>query len=205
MRILFIGIVIFPVLAMGHPVIYKDGWVYWGSFAPNMNTQRVSYTFHPKASIETNSSWYLNNNDYRDYTLGVNYLVKRWLNQDSQGNLYAAYHAGYFNDSSADGEVHHTMLMGDWESRSIYTAGSAMAFFYDGEQRYKYSGRIGFAPYVAGMNTLQNWLILKVDYFKQQNRNVTITPMMRFFYRNALWEMGSNTKGDYFLTLMVHY
>lgn len=194
-----------PFGLLAHPVIYKDGWVYWGSFGPDMNTQRVSYTFDPTASIEANSSWYFNNDEYRDYTVGLNYLLKRWLNEDSQGNIYVAYHAGQYEDLAGDGFVQHAMLMGDWESRKIYTAGSVMGFYYDNEEKYKYSYRFGFAPYVAGMNTLQNWVVLKLDYFEVQNRNLQVTPMLRFFYRNVLWEMGASTQGDFFFTLMTHY
>ena len=195
----------FSQTAIAHPVIYKDGIVYWGSFAPDMNTQRVSYTLDPKYSIELNSTWFLNVDDYRDYTLGFNYLLKRWLNQDSQGNIYGALHSGIYEDKNDKGAVNHVMLMGDWESRKYYTAGSVMGFYYDGEERYKYSYRAGFAPYVAGMNTLQNWLIVKFDYFKENDKTLQITPMMRFFYKNVLWEIGSTTQGDSFLTLMTHY
>ena len=97
------------------------------------------------------------------------------------------------------------MLSADWESRKIYTAGSVMSYFYDNKELQKYSYRIGFAPYVAGMNTLQAWMILKFDYFQANKRNIDITPMMRFFYKNVLWEVGASTGGDYFLTLMTHY
>ncbi len=205
MKKVIIAILFMPTLLLAHPVIYKDGWVYWGSFGPDMNTQRVSYTLHPKFSLEANTSWYQNNDEYRDYMLGANYLVKRWLNGDSQGNIYASYHAGYFKDLDTDGFAQHLMLMGDWESRSLYTAGSVMSFLYNDKEEFKYSYRFGFAPFVAGMNTIQNWLILKLDYFEAQNKKILVTPMMRFFYKNVLWEMGANTQGDYFLTLMIHY
>lgn len=196
---------LFSSYAFSHPVIYKDGFVYWGSFTPDMNTQKLSYTFDPSYSIEINSSWFSNINEYRDYTIGANYLFKRWLNADSQGNLYGSIHAGTYEDKDGTGNVGHAMLMGDWESRELYTAGNIMGIYFDNKELYKYSYRIGVAPYVAGMNTLQNWLILKFDYFKEDYNGLTITPMMRFFYKNVLWELGSNTRGDSFLTLMVHY
>lgn len=188
-----------------HPVIYKGGFVYEGQFNSDMNTQRFGYTLDPKYSIELNSSWYSNIDDYRDYTLGFNYLFKRWLNQDSQGNLYGALHTGRYSDMNSSGNVNHYMLMGDWESREIYTAGSIMHYQYGDNTMTRYSYRIGFAPYVAGMNTLQNWMIFKFDYLYEDLRHVTITPMMRFFYRNVLWEFGSTLEGNSFLTLMIHY
>jgi hypothetical protein len=204
-EILLFCLLLISLNTLSHPVIYKDGIVYWGSFAPDMNTQRVSYTLDPKYSVELNTTWFFNVDEYRDYTFGINYLFKRWLNNDSQGNIYGSLHTGYYEDNNGEGLVNHAMLMGDWESRRYYTAGSVMAFSYDGEEKYKYSYRFGVAPYIAGMNTLQAWLIVKLDYFKENNRTILITPMMRFFYKNILWEIGSNTQGDSFLTLMTHY
>jgi uncharacterized protein YbgA (DUF1722 family) len=200
-----VAILFIPSFLFAHPVIYKDGWVYWGEFSGNMNTQKISYTFDPKFSVESSTNWYEDIDDYRDYVFGLNYLVKRWLNTNSQGNIYLSYHAGYYKDLNSDGLTQHAMIIGDWESRSIYTAGSLMRYSYQDEELMKYSYRIGFAPFVAGMNTLQAWMILKLDYLKENNRNILITPMMRFFYRNILWEIGANTQGDYFLTLMTHY
>lgn len=204
-RLKYIFLFLFSLNAIAHPVIYKDGIVYWGSFAPDMNTQRVSYTFDPTYSLEVNTSWYQNVDEYRDYTLGFNYLFKRWLNRGSQGNLYGAVHTGTYEDLKGSGSVNHLMLMGDWESRKYYTAASVMGLYYDGEEKFKYSYRAGIAPYIAGMNTLQNWLIFKFDYFEENNKTMQITPMMRFFYKNVLWELGSSLEGDSFITLMTHF
>ena len=63
----------------------------------------------------------------------------------------------------------------------------------------------GFAPYVAGMDTLQTWFVTQFDYYKQQNKNLVIIPKFRFFYKNVLWELGSPITGGMFLTLMLHY
>ncbi len=191
--------------AYSHPVIYKDGWVYWANLAPDMNSLRISYTPNPKYSLEVNSTWLQNLNEYRDYTFGFNYLFKRWLAKESQGNIYGAIHGGYYKDDRNDGFAGHAMLMGDWESRKHYSAASAMAFYYNDDVKMKYSARYGIAPYIAGMNTLQTWLIAQVEYFRANDKNPTFTPMIRFFYKNVLWETGANLKGDFFLTLMVHF
>lgn len=187
-----------------HPVTFKDGWVYAGMFMPQGDIQRIAYSVSSKIAIESNTHHFDQNKNYRDYALGVNYLFKRWLNMDSQGNIYGSLHSGYFHNDKSEGNVSHARLIGDWESRTIYTAGSIMTFYYDDEFQFMHSYRLGFAPYVAGMDTLQTWLIGKIDYYKENDRHVLFTPMMRFFYKNVLWEIGSNTRGEYFLTLMTH-
>ena len=95
--------------------------------------------------------------------------------------------------------------MGDWESRVHYTMFKAKKFIYNGESRHNFIARYGFAPFVAGMNELQSWLILQAMYVEDQSKEVIITPMLRFFYKNVLWEIGSSTRGQSYLTLMVHY
>ena len=37
------------------------------------------------------------------------------------------------------------------------------------------------------------------------NEKLMLTPLLRFFYHNVLWEIGSSTRGDWMLNLMVHY
>ncbi|MEZ4819987.1 MAG: hypothetical protein R3A45_08860 [Bdellovibrionota bacterium] len=190
---------------MAHPVIYKGGSVYWGTFMPQMNIQRLSHSFTPKLAIEAHSNRFQGVNDYQDYQLGINWLVKKWLSQNSQANIYTGFYAGYFDDAGSNGLTYQTMLMADWESRTLYTAVSVDAYFYDDDIKFRYSYRFGVAPYKAAMGELQSWLVLKLDYFDDLNSDLMITPMLRFFYNNVLWEIGSSLDGDIFLTLMVHY
>ncbi len=188
-----------------HPVIYKGGWVYQGSFMPQMNEIRMGYTASPKYSFVYNADYFENMDNYQDHTVGMNFLLKRWLQNDSQGNLYSGIHGGYYSDDINDGEVGHLFFMGDWESREHYTMLKTKGYFYDGKDRYSVTARYGFAPFVAGMDELQTWLILQTMYFQYQSKEVVVTPMIRFFYKNVLWEIGHSTRGQSYLTLMVHY
>jgi hypothetical protein len=47
--------------------------------------------------------------------------------------------------------------------------------------------------------------MLQGMYMPKVDRTLTITPLVRFFYQNILWEMGSSTRGEWMLNLMVHY
>lgn len=205
MKLLTIALVILVSYAHAHPVIYKDGWVFQGNFMPQMNEMKVSYTFDPKWSVVLNSHRFEQASEYQDVAIGINTLVKRWLQQDSQGNLYAGAHYGRYEDNNGEGGVGHAFIMADWEDREDYVMFKTKRFFYDGKESQDYMARYGFAPYVAGMNELQTWMIVQAYYYEEHSREVMITPMIRFFYKNVLWELGSSIKGDSFLTLMVHY
>jgi hypothetical protein len=198
-------LVILGGYAHAHPVIYKSGTVYQGTFMPQMNISKVGYSFHPNFAFVAKSQSFENMNNYRDYTFGFNALLKRWLQHDSQGNIYAGVHGGHYKDFFDEGATGHVYLMADWEDREDYVVFKTKTLYYNDETAQSYMFRYGFAPYVAGMNELQSWLIVQAFYLKEQSRQVLLTPMIRFFYKNVLWETGSSTKGDFFLTLMVHY
>ena len=190
-------------LSFSHPVIYQGGFVYWGSFKPSSNIQRASYSFHHKLSFELRSEW-IKKSSYRDYTGGFNLLLKRFLFNKSQGNLYLSHQFGYYNEQRNDGFVNKASLIGDWESRTLYTALNVSGKYIN-RLKTQYSGRIGFAPYEGDLETLQSWLVLQASYNEELSKNIVITPMLRFFYQNVLWELGATSKSEYFFTLMVHY
>ena len=205
MKYLVIFLIMLSNYAHAHPVIFKGGWVYQGSFMPLMNEMKVSYTFDPKWSVVLNSHRFEMADEYQDVAIGLNTLVKRWLQHDSQGNVYLGAHFGKYQDLNGDGSVGHAFLMADWEDREDYVVFKSKKFYFEDRQSQDYLIRYGFAPYVAGMNELQTWMILQAYYYEEQSKEAIITPMLRFFYKNVLWELGSSTKGDSFLTLMVHY
>lgn len=205
MKLLIFFVVILNSYVYGHPVIYKGGWVYQGSFMPQMNEMKISYSFDPNWSVVLNSHRFEMTDEYQDVAIGINTLAKRWLQHDSQANFYLGAHLGQYKDNNGDGQVSHVFMMADWEDREDYVLFKSKKFFFDGRETQDYLARYGFAPYVAGMNELQTWAVLQAYYYEEQSREAIITPMIRFFYKNVLWEMGSSTKGDSFLTLMVHY
>jgi hypothetical protein len=166
-----------------HPVIYKGGWVYQGSFMPQMGEMKLSYTFDPNWSVVVNSHRFENLNEYEDIAVGFNTLVKRWLQHDSQANLYLGAHFGQYQDNQKRGDVGHAMLMADWEDREDYFLFRSKRFYFDGRETQDYMARYGFAPFVAGMNELQAWAILQVYYYEEQSKQAMVTPMLRFFIK----------------------
>ena len=207
MRFGFFLFLLLPVWVSAHPVIYKDGLVYWGVFSSSGNEQRLSYTLHPHLALELSSQFDKEKAPpQRDYHLGFNVLAKRWFFEDSQANIYLSLMAE-LPLSKADLQTSlksrlKSRIEMDWESRRLYTTFSLLAFKMTKPIKYKISSRLGFAPYLGSMEELQTWMIFQFSFME---KTLKIEPLMRFFYRNVLWEIGSSLKGDFFLSLMVHY
>lgn len=94
----------------------------------------------------------------------------------------------------------------DWETRTIYTA---LKYYYFTSPKVTdismAQARVGFSPNEAGFDKLQTWFMLQAMVMPDVESEVIITPLLRFFYHNVLWEMGSSTRGEWLINLMVHY
>jgi hypothetical protein len=64
--------------------------------------------------------------------------------------------------------------------------------------------RVGYAPFVAGYNDLNIWAIMQFDYNPDMRSEVQVTPFLRFYYKNVLWEMGASLRGNIYWQFMVH-
>ena len=136
-----------------------------------------------------------------------NYLLSRWNELDSQGNLYlfggmGAVHSG--KDSSA---AWLAGIEADWESRKYYTSfrGAYLDSAFYREQTF-YQGRVGLAPYLAKFEGFNSWVIFQVQYWPSaQKEKLRMGPLMRFYIENVLWELGVTARGTWMFNTMVHF
>jgi hypothetical protein len=136
----------------------------------------------------------------------LGYLVKRWNELDSQGNFYLFGGPGALEVDNGDYEYFtRAGFQADWESRHIYTMLRYSAAMSEAAVLEQYNGRVGFAPFVAGYNELNIWAILQVQHVPQREEETMVTPLIRMFYKNVLWEAGSSLSGDWLLNFMVRY
>ncbi|WP_374080001.1 hypothetical protein [Bdellovibrio bacteriovorus] len=145
-----------------------------------------------------------------EYTIPrINFLAKRWNNDDSQGNIYLS--AGYGTERSFDENKGVTFgsVEADWESRKYYTSIQYNKFFRqdsDAVDRTDYEhtkGRLGVAPYLAEFNELNTWLIVQFD--KVNDKPIETTQFIRLFYKNAMIELGAAFGGGWAFNYMVHF
>ena len=126
----------------------------------------------------------------------------RWNFPDSQANVYLSAGAGA---AVRDAHMRPAAWAGasaDWEDRRWYVQGgtSARTVASDSDRLWQ-SGRVGVAPYVVEAGGLHTWLMLQADHTPGASDTWSLTPMLRQFHGDYLWEAGVSTRGDVLLTL----
>lgn len=209
-RIIFLSLLL-SLKAAAHPVIYEGGWVLSSSNMEEFTNNYLGYSLTSKFALGVNHWRFGTGENKREgEMLKLNHHLWRKNGLDSQANIYLHGGFGAFKDSTAPGGPWDSWgllgVEGDWETRTLYTSWKQFQFHSPhGVDIPLTQGRIGFSPKLAGFDELQTWFILQGLYIKGTQNKVMITPMMRFFYHNILWEFGSSTQGEWMLNLMVHY
>ena len=208
MKILLFFFLFFSFRVFSHPVIYKGGWVLSSMNMSELSNNYVMYSFTQKLSFGL-EHWRFSHSNHQPTHhnefgfLKLNYLLYRSNNEDSQLNLY--FHGGagsvdleFPEDKNSLGLL--SGLEGDWETRDLYVSGKYLQF----NDTFLSQMRFGLSPRKASFEELQTWFMLQGMVFGDIKDSVMITPMLRFFYHNVLWEMGSSTRGEWMLNLMTH-
>ncbi len=196
---------LFSSAVYAHPVIYKDGWALSSSNMPDYSNNYVMYSFTNRFAVGVDH-WRFTRDDLNNEMglLKLNHLLWRHNGEDSQANVYLHGGLGIEDQEFEQKRTRGSYLYGaeaDWETRSLYTS----AKLYQFQDIAISQARIGFSPNKAAFENLQTWFMLQAMHINDVNEKVMLTPLVRFFYQNVLWEMGSSTRGDWMLNLMVHY
>ncbi len=139
----------------------------------------------------------------------INWLAKRWNNEDSQANLYVSGGYGYERSFNETVGVGFGSVEADWESRKYYTSAQYNRFLRkdtDAASRPDFETiklRAGFAPYLAEYSEINTWFILQAE--KMNDKPVELTQFIRLFYKNALIEIGAGFDGGMAFNYMIHF
>lgn len=208
MRYFFMLIMILASInSLAHPVSYKDAIGIMSYNNSKMNEVLLTYSLTPKFAVATS---YLRDSQSEFYIPRANFLLKRWNNDDSQGNIYLSAGAGYEKFNSNNYGVRLGEFIADWENRKYYTYFEHLYLNRDNDQNslipdkgYNHSKvRAGFAPFLADYNELNVWFILQAE--KHNNEPVQGTQFLRFFMKNVLWEIGAGFDGTMAFNFMIH-
>lgn len=211
MKTILLGLfLIISPSAFSHPVIYEGGTVVSSFNMSSYSDNQLLYSFTPRWATGLNQ-WRFTKDD-KNTEMGLarlNRLLWRHNGEDSQANLYLLSGFGMI-DSEIERRDTREVYMGgfeaDWETRTLFTA---LKFYYFSSPALTdismTQARVGFSPFESGFENLQSWFMLQAMAMPEVEPNVIITPMLRFFYKNVLWEIGSSTRGEWMLNLMVHY
>ncbi len=204
--ILLLGL--FTSVAFAHPVAFQGALGVMAYHAPDMVDWQVAYTVHPKFALGIDYYRDAMEADTKTYYIPrVNFLAHRWNGHDFQANIYLY---GGYGVAHAKGSDRGALLVGgeaDYETRKVYFSGRATSLFArDLNNSTLYQLRAGIAPYVGDFEGLNSWLILQAQYFPNAlQEKLRVGPLLRFFYRNVLWEAGVSSQGTWLFNFMVHF
>jgi hypothetical protein len=212
--------------AEAHPVVFEQGTAIMGHHHGDMAALEV---------IHSPRWWYglgIEAERTKDSSIVLaraNALVWRGNFPDLQSNLYlgldagmawgpmtghgGAHHRSTTNlDTSREGErsrVQAWRIEWDAEDRQFYGKGRFTRIFKD-ERAFSNETvtRLGLAPYKAQAEEPALWTMLEWTTNSDSKFRVTeheITPLVRYFYRNMLFEVGSSLSGKLTFNYMIHY
>ena len=196
----FFAFIFFLSAISAHPVIFKNGKVFWLTQNPSFNDIRFG--------VSKSSNWLIGGRFLEDRNsnetfalINNNFLAKRWNNRNSQANLYLLSSVGL--DTKNSKSMGTIGLHGDWEDRQFMV----MQMLED----YSYSSavvsntRFAYSPYTADYSKTSTWLIAhyRVEY-SNDKYSYMFFPVVRLFKKNYLVEIGFN-RDNSFLTFMTHF
>ena len=196
----FFSLIFFLSVISAHPVIFKNGKVFWLTQHPNFNDIRFGVSKSSNRLIggrfiedrKSNETFALINN---------NFLAKRWNNRNSQANLYLLSSVGLnTKNSKSMGTVGLHM---DWEDRRFMVM--EMLEYYSHSSALVSNTRLADSPYIADYSKTSTWLIAhyRIEY-SNDKYSYMFFPVLRLFKKNYLFEIGFN-RGNSILSFMTHF
>ena len=196
----FFSLIFFLSVLSAHPVIFKNGKVFWLTQNPNFNDIRFG--------VSKSSNWLIGGRFLEDRKfnetfalINNNFLAKRWNNRNSQANLYLLSSVGLnTKNSKSMGTVGLHM---DWEDRRFMVM--EMLEYYSHSSALVSNTRFAYSPYIADFSKTSTWLIAhyRIEY-SNDKYSYMFFPVVRLFKKNYLFEIGFN-RGNSFLSFMTHF
>jgi hypothetical protein len=207
LRLIFCtALFLISAVCAGHPVPYKDAVAITTLNQPFQSDSSVAYSFKRNAAVAARIMTFDDGVGQMSFVAPqLNFLIKRWNGEGFQANTYTSLAVGPMTYNGHEHSAILTALDADAESRWLYISGKAEKMWTgEGYDFWHLQGRVGGAPYAAGFNQLATWVMFQYDYNPILRNWTKITPLVRMFYKNVLWEAGYSTDGDWLLNLMVH-
>lgn len=165
-------LLLFSYSAWSHPVSYKNSFTMETHNRNDMSFNSIHFSPEAKYSFGVKH--------FRDEKINFQglysgLLLYRYNGDSSQANVYTY---------GAIGNGNHYGWQADYETRKFYTLYS----YNKVDQKISMSNhkmRLGYSPFKAGYDDIHLWTIL--EYNSDQD---SISPLLRFFYKNILWETG---------------
>ncbi len=201
MIILFLCLVSFG--ARAHPVTFQGGWAFTSWNTPMMGDQSLGYSLTSRhAAVARHLVWRGEGEIPREFFLSqANWLAKRWNGDGVQANLYLGAAVGLERRERGKTGAGAGVFEADWETRKHYLAGKYQLM---GEGLEYARLRAGLTPYQGEYADLHTWVMVQLEHQPEHMGPIQITPLLRFFHGNVLWEAGASLQGQWLFTFMIH-
>ena len=193
------------IIGFSRPISYPKSW----TFIQKTNDISSNFILHYSFNVNNSLGFVykkLHKGIYND-ALGFrwNYLFYRKNTKTSQWNTYLLNSLTVDTDSDFSSFIHEVSLQTDWESRRYLVAFKvSYKSIENKEDFYKYSSRLGIAPYIGKYNDFHTWLMLETSY-ENNNEKLVITPILRFFKYIYLFELGVDSNGKGVFNFIIRF
>lgn len=194
--------------AIAHPVSFKGGVGLMFYNQPDSIDWQAVYSVTSNLAVGVDYARDTMMGQERQFVIPrINWLIHRWNGKDYQANLYVY---GGYGVANVPGLTHGTIFAGgeaDYETRQVYFSGKGYTLQTSSiPDSTVYQLRAGFAPYVGDFEGLNTWVIGQAQYYPgAAAEEVRVGPVLRFFYRNVLWELGTSLRGTWSFNFMLHF
>lgn len=199
-------LMLFPFATLAHPVAFEGAVAVLGDSSEELKSQQVLYSYRFWGAAGVHFTRITEQGEPTDFQLiKNNFLLKRWNQPESQGNIYLGLGAGQEKSLNQARAVSEIDFQADWESRRFYTMALFQKFFRESERpQFEYQmQRLGIAPYYGEYEDLSIWLIAERTQILRQTE--VWSSILRFYYKNVLWELGFSNQGGLVFNYMVHF
>ena len=193
----FLFLIFISADILARPISYPDGWTVMQRNNFMRHSLHVHYSPSKNYSLGYRSE-YWRSKQWQLHGLQINFLMNRINTPLSQANFYLKNTVGLASrmNHKIGNKFEPNLFSGisiDWEDRRYFTS-------YENRINYNKSidtffsqkVRIGLAPYIGEYGDIHTWIMLEIEHLPQTKNNLFITPMLRMFKGDYLFEAGVN-------------
>ena len=195
---------------LARPISYPDGWTVMQRNNFMRHSLHVHYSPSKNYSLGYRSE-YWRSKQWQLHGLQINYLMDRINTPLSQANFYLKNTVGLASrmNHKIGNKFEPNLFSGisiDWEDRRYFTS-------YENRINYNKSidtffsqkVRFGLAPYIGEYGDIHTWIMLEIEHLPQTKNNLFITPMLRMFKGDYLFEAGLNINKEPMLNFIKRF
>lgn len=198
-----------PSIASAHPVSFRNSVGIMGQHSPSLTHNQINYSVRHWYAIGVH---HFNRNQESQPAhatlISNNFLLKRWNSDRFQANIYSLLGFGQSELNFEPEIVGMAGLQFDIEDRRYYFLTKYMELSNGADPELReFKVRSGIAPYIGNYSDMHTWLILEFKHkeFRHRLFEDELTPFLRVFYKNILFEIGQSFKGQTMFNYIAHF